>query len=141
MDGKVVAGAGAIEAEVAKHVYEFSRTLPGKIQLAVEAFAKTVETLPQIIAHNAGYDPIETLVKLRGAHEKPEGKWYGINIENGEVFDAFKAGILEPARVKINALKAGTEAASLILRIDDLIAAKRTEEKEGKGKEEKKEEE
>jgi len=141
MDGKVVAGAGAIEAEVTRYIYEFSRTLPGKMQLAVEAFAKTIETLPQIIAHNAGYDPIDVLVKLRGAHEKPEGKWYGINIETGDVFDAFKAGILEPAKVKINAFKAGVEAASLILRIDDLIAAKRTEEKEGKGKKEEKKEE
>jgi chaperonin GroEL (HSP60 family) len=137
----VVAGAGAIEAEVARYIYEFSRTLPGKMQLAVEAFAKTIETLPQIIAHNAGYDPIDVLVKLRGAHERPEGKWHGINIETGDVFDAFKAGILEPAKVKINAFKAGVEAASLILRIDDLIAAKRTEEKEGKGKKEEKKEE
>ncbi|MFN4045849.1 MAG: thermosome subunit beta [Acidilobaceae archaeon] len=141
MDGKIVGGAGAIEAEVAKHLYEYARTMPGKVQLAVEAFARALESLPQIIAHNAGHDPIDVLVKIRSAHESPEGKWAGINIETGGILDSMKAGIIEPARVKANAIKAGTEAASLILRIDDLIAAKRTEEKEkGKKEEEKKEE-
>ncbi len=139
MDSKIVGGAGAIEAEIAKHLYEYARTMPGKVQLAVEAFARALESLPQIIAHNAGHDPIEVLVKIRSAHENPEGKWAGINIETGGILDSLKTGIIEPARVKANAIKAGTEAASLILRIDDLIAAKRTEEK-GKREEEKKEE-
>ncbi|MEM1685513.1 MAG: thermosome subunit beta [Acidilobaceae archaeon] len=141
MDNKIVGGAGAVEAELAKHLYEYARTLPGKMQLAVEAFARALESIPQILAYNAGHDPINVLVKLRSAHEKPEGKWLGIDIETGDLIDTIKAGIIDPARVKSNAFKAGAEAASLILRIDDLIAAKRTEERREKGREEKKEEE
>ncbi|MCX8195472.1 MAG: thermosome subunit beta [Acidilobaceae archaeon] len=140
MDRAVVGGAGATEAELAKDVYEYARTLPGKTQLAVEAFARALEAIPQILAFNAGHDPINVLVKLRSAHERPEGIFLGIDVETGGLIDTWEAGILDPARVKVNALKAGTEAASLILRIDDLIAAKRMEEKEKKEKEEEKKE-
>ncbi len=136
MDGKIVAGGGASEAEVAKALYEFATKLPGKTQLAVEAFARAVESLPQALAYNAGHDPVEVLVKLRSTHDRPENKWYGIDIESGDIVDMWNKGIIEPMRVKANALKAGTEVASMILRIDDVIAAKRTEEEEEKGKKE-----
>ncbi|BAA81083.2 thermosome beta subunit [Aeropyrum pernix K1] len=128
MDGKIVAGGGAVEAEVAKVLYEYASKLPGKTQLAVEAFARAVEALPQALAHNAGHDPIEVLVKLRSAHEKPENKWYGVDLDTGEIVDMWSRGVLEPMRVKLNALKAATEVASLILRIDDVIAARKEEE-------------
>ncbi|WP_062662770.1 thermosome subunit beta [Aeropyrum camini] len=138
MDGKIVAGGGAVEAEIAKVLYEYSSKLPGKTQLAVEAFARAVEALPQALAHNAGHDPIEVLVKLRSAHERPENKWYGVDLDTGDIVDMWSRGVLEPMRVKLNALKAATEVASLILRIDDVIAARKEEEEkeEKKGGEE-----
>ncbi|MCE4604736.1 MAG: TCP-1/cpn60 chaperonin family protein [Aeropyrum sp.] len=134
IDGKIVAGGGAVEAEVAKALYEYASKLPGKTQLAVEAFARAVESLPQALAHNAGHDPIEVLVKLRSAHEKEDGKWNGIDLETGEIVDMWSRGVLEPMRVKLNAFKAATEVAGMILRIDDIIAAKKEEEDKGESK-------
>ena len=136
MDGKLVAGGGAVEAEVAKDLYEYATKFPGKVQLAIEAFARAVESIPQILAYNAGLDPVEIIVKLRSAHEKTENRWHGIDLETGDIVDMWGRGVIEPMRVKANALKAGTEVASMILRIDDVIAAKRTEEEEEKGKKE-----
>jgi thermosome len=133
MDGKVVAGGGATETELARRLREFAKTVPGKEQLAIEAFIRALESLPQTLALNAGLDPVEILMKLRSAHE--DGKlWAGIDVNSGEVVDMMEKGVIEPSRVKANALKAGTEAATLILRIDDVIAAKKTEEGEEKGK-------
>ncbi|MEB3816852.1 MAG: TCP-1/cpn60 chaperonin family protein [Desulfurococcales archaeon] len=139
VDGKIVAGGGAIEAEVAKGLTEYAKSLAGKERLAVEAYVRAIESIPQTLAYNAGHDPIEVLMKLRRAHAEGK-KWHGIDIETGEIVDMWERGIIEPARVKINALKAGTEVSTLILRIDDVIAAKRTEEEEkekGKKEEEK----
>ncbi|MGC9209762.1 MAG: thermosome subunit beta [Acidilobus sp.] len=141
MDGKIIAGGGAAEIEVAKYLREWSKTVPGKIQLAVEAFAKALEALPQTLATNAGLDPIDILMKLRSAHSDPSKKWYGIDLNTGNVVDMWAAGVLEPLRVKVNALKSGTEAATLILRIDDMVAAKRTETGAKKPEEKKEEEE
>ena len=139
-DAKVVAGGGAIEIEVAKHLKEYAAKFTGKEQLAIQAFARALEGLVSALIENSGYDPVEKLIELRAAHSKPEGKWYGINIYTGEVTDMFKSGVLEPVSVKVNAIKAATEAATLILRIDDVIAATRTEREEEK-KEKKEEEE
>ena len=136
MDGKIIAGGGAVEAEIAKGLTEYAKTLAGKERLAVEAYIRALEALPQTLAYNAGHDPIEVLMKLRRAHAEGK-KWHGVDIETGDVVDMWERGIIEPARVKINALKAGTEVATLILRIDDVIAARKTEEEEkGKKKEE-----
>jgi len=88
------------------------------------------------LAENAGLDPVEIMMKLRAAHSKPEGKWFGINVFTGEVEDMMKLGVIEPVSVKANAIKAGTEAATMVLRIDDIIAAARREEKEEEKKEE-----
>ncbi|MCE4616999.1 MAG: TCP-1/cpn60 chaperonin family protein [Desulfurococcales archaeon] len=129
-DGKIVAGAGAAEAEVAKALREYAPTVGGKEQLAIEFYARAVEAIPTILAENAGLDSIEILMKLRAAHEDPAKKFYGIDITSGEIKDVYALGIIDPARVKINALKAATEAATLILRIDDIIAASRTKEEE-----------
>ena len=131
MDGKIVAGGGATEVEISRRLREWAKTIEGKEQLAVEAFIKALESLPQTLAFNAGHDPIEVLMKLRSAHEEGK-KWAGVDIETGEIVDMWEKGVIEPARVKTNAFKAGTEVASLILRIDDVIAAKREETKEDK---------
>ncbi|MEB3772645.1 MAG: thermosome subunit, partial [Desulfurococcales archaeon] len=135
-DGKIVAGAGATETEIAKRLRELAPRIGGKEQLAIEYFAKAVETLPAVLAENAGLDPIETLMKLRAAHEDPSKKFYGIDITTGDIVDVASKGIIEPARIKANALKAATEAATMILRIDDVIAASRTKEEESKKPEE-----
>ena len=133
-DGKIVAGAGATEAEVAKVLREYAPTVGGKEQLAIEYFARAVESIPTILAENAGLDSIEILMKLRAAHEDPAKKFYGIDITSGEIKDVYALGIVDPARVKINAIKAATEAATLVLRIDDIIAASRTKEEEEESK-------
>ncbi|MEZ0394369.1 MAG: thermosome subunit beta [Desulfurococcaceae archaeon] len=142
-DGKVVAGGGAVEMELAKHIRRLATRVGGKEQLAVEAFAKALEGLVITLVENAGYDPVDYIMKLRAAHEKPDGKWIGVNLFTGELANMYELGVIEPLSVVANAIKAGVEAATIVLRIDDVIAAsKAKEEKEaGKGKEEKKEEE
>ncbi|MCE4608080.1 MAG: TCP-1/cpn60 chaperonin family protein [Caldisphaeraceae archaeon] len=132
VDGKIVAGGGATEEELAKELREWSKGVPGKTQIAVESFIRAIEGLPQTLAFNAGLDPIETLMKLRSAHSDSSRKWYGIEIETGEVVDMWAKGVIEPMRIKLNALKAGADAAGLVLRIDDMIAAKKGK-TEGKG--------
>ncbi len=140
-DGKIVAGGGAVEVELAKYLRELAPKIGGKEQLAIEAFAKALEGLPMALAENAGLDPVDIIMKLRAAHAKTEGKWHGINVFTGDIEDMMKLGVIEPVSVKANAIKAGTEAATMVLRIDDIIAAARREEKEEKkGKEEEEEE-
>ncbi len=140
-DGKVVAAGGAPEVELALKLRDFARSVQGKEQLAVEAFAKALEGLVMALIENAGYDPVEKLMELEAKHAQG-CKWCGINVYTGETVDMMKLGIFEPVRVLGNAVKSGTEAATLILRIDDIIAAskKEEEEKKEKGKEEKEEE-
>ncbi|MEM1645875.1 MAG: thermosome subunit beta [Ignisphaera sp.] len=137
---KVVYGAGAFEIELAKHLREYANKVGGKEGLAVEAFAKALEGIVETLATNAGLDPVEIIMKLRAAHMKFDGKWVGLDVFTGELIDSKEKGIIDPLLVKISALKAGTEAATLILRIDDVIAASKRKEEEKK-KEEKKEEE
>ncbi|MCC6014162.1 MAG: TCP-1/cpn60 chaperonin family protein [Desulfurococcaceae archaeon] len=138
---KVVYGAGAFEIELARHIREYANKVGGKESLAVEAFAKALEGIVATLIENAGLDPIEKLSELRRAHSQPDGKYYGINVFTGNIEDARKMGVIEPLVVKINALKAGTEAATMILRIDDIIAASRAKEEKKEEKKEKKEEE
>jgi len=140
-DGKIVSGGGAVEVELAKYLRELAPKVGGKEQLAIEAFARALEGLPMALAENAGLDPVEIMMKLRAAHSKLEGKWYGVNVFTGEVEDTMKLGVIEPVSVKANAIKAGTEAATMVLRIDDIIAAARREEKEEEKKEEEEKEE
>ncbi|NPA05307.1 MAG: thermosome subunit, partial [Crenarchaeota archaeon] len=137
-DGKIVAGGGASEVELALYLREQAPKVGGKEQLAIEAFAKALEGLPMTLAENAGLDPVEIIMELRSAHTKG-CKWCGVNVFTGKVEDMMKLGVIEPVSVKANAIKAGTEAATAVLRIDDIIAAARHEEE--KEKEEKKEEE
>ena len=120
---KVVVGAGAIEAELSKKLRDHASKVGGREQLAIEAFADTLEMIPRTLAENAGLDPIDIMVSLRSAHDKKEGLTQGVDVFKGEVKDMKKQGVIEPVRVKEQAIRSAAEAASMILRIDDVIAA------------------
>lgn len=120
---KVVVGAGAIEAELSKKLRDYASKVGGREQLALEAFADTLEMIPRTLAENAGLDPIDIMVSLRSAHDKKEGLTQGVDVFKGEVKDMKKQGVIEPVRVKEQAIRSAAEAASMILRIDDVIAA------------------
>jgi len=126
-DGKIVAGGGAPEAELAKRLREYAVKVGGREQLAIEAFAEAMEAVPTTLAENAGLDPIDILVELRSKHEKAVNPWFGVDVYSGEVKDMRKLNVLEPVRVKQQVVKSASEAASMILRIDDVIASKSVE--------------
>ena len=123
-DGKMVAGGGAPEAETAKQLREYAVKIGGREQLAIEAFADAMESIPLALAENAGLDPIDIMVELRAKHEDPANRWYGVDVFSGKVRDTRTLNVLEPLRVKLQVVKSATEAASMILRIDDVIASK-----------------
>ena len=120
---KVVAGGGAIEAELSRRIRDYAKKVGGREQLAIEAFADSIEAIPRTLAENAGLDPIDIMVALRSAHEKKDGLWEGVDVFKGGTKDMLKSGVLEPIKVKEQAIKSATEAASMILRIDDVIAS------------------
>ena len=138
---KIVYGGGSFEIEIAKYLREYATKVGGKEQLAVLAFAKALEGVVSALVENAGLDPIDMISDLRSAHNKPEGVKYGVNVFNGKVENMEVLGVIEPLVVKTNALKAGTEAATLVLRIDDVVAASKVKEEKKEEKKEKKEEE
>ena len=119
-EGKIVAGAGATEMELAKELKKYAQTLSGREQLAVQAYAEAMEIIPRTLAENAGLDPIDMITKLRLAHDQNQ-KWTGIDVFKGEGFDAMKEGVIEPLKIKTQALSSATEVAEMILRIDDVI--------------------
>ncbi|MEZ0290794.1 MAG: thermosome subunit beta [Sulfolobales archaeon] len=139
-DSRVVYGGGSVEVELAMYLREHATKVGGKEALAIEAFAKALEGLAITLLENAGMDPVEYIMKLRAAHREGQ-RWLGVDVLRGTLSDMKTLRVIEPVIVKANALKAGTEAATLILRIDDMIAAARTKTTEEKKKEEKKEEE
>jgi len=120
--GKIVAGAGSPEMELSKRLMKFAESLSGREQLAVRAFAEAMEVIPRTLAENAGLDPIDSLTELKSAHEKNK-LWAGINVFTGKVMDAWEAGVIEPLKVKTLAISSATEVATMILRIDDVIAS------------------
>jgi chaperonin GroEL (HSP60 family) len=122
-DPRVVAGGGSIEAEIAKRVREYSSKVGGREQLAVEAFAESLENIPRTLAENAGLNPIDIMTNLKTDHEKKDGIWIGVDVFSGKTKDMMKSGIIEPFRIKQQAIKSAVEAASMILRVDDVIAA------------------
>ena len=130
---EIVAGGGATEAELSKEVRDWAAKLHGREQLAAEAFADALEVIPLTLAENSGLDTIDIEVKLKSAHKR--GKtWYGVDVHTGKVADMMEKEVIEPALVKEQMIKAATEVASMILRIDDVIAASRLKEEEkGKG--------
>jgi len=122
-DGKVITGGGSSATEIALGLRDFAATVGGREQIAIEAFADAVEVVPRTLAENAGLDPIDTLIELRKQHKKGS-KHAGINVYTGKVEDMKKESVIEPIRVGSQALSSATDAAVMILRIDDVIAAK-----------------
>lgn len=121
-DGTIVYGAGSPEVEISRGLLKFAETLRGREQLAVKKFAEALEIIPKTLAENAGLDPIDVLTELRSLHD--EGKTtYGINVFTGKPGDMKKEGVIEPSKVKAQAIKSATEVAMMILRIDDVIAS------------------
>jgi thermosome len=121
-DPKIVAGGGAPEIEVARKLRRHAETLTGRDRLAVVAFAEAVEVIPVTLAENAGMDPIDALSELQAAHEKGD-LWMGVNGLDGEVSNMADLDVYEPTQVKVQAIKSATEASTLLLKIDDIIAA------------------
>ena len=122
----VVAGGGAAEAEVASQVLQWADKLSGREQLAAQKFAEALESIPIALALNAGMDPIDAQVEFRAKHATENGKWYGIEAADGKVKDMYQRQVFEPLAVKVQIIRSATEAASMILRIDDVIAAGKT---------------
>ena len=122
---KIVPGGGAPEMLVAENLRQYASTLEGREQLAVRAFADAVEAIPLTLAENSGFDPLDSLAALRA--KTGQGKAFGLDMATGQPSDMLAAGIVEPLKVKTQAIKSATEAATMVLRVDDVIAAKREE--------------
>jgi archaeal chaperonin len=119
---EIVAGGGATEAYIANELRGWSSNLEGREQLAVQKFADALDSIPLALAENAGMDPIDTMAELRAKQNKG-AKWTGVDVRNTRVTDMYKQDVLEPIVVKEQIIKSATEAASMLLRIDDVIAA------------------
>ena len=125
-DGKAIAGGGAAEVELSLGLKDYAATIGGREQLAIEAFAQALDVIPRTLGENAGLDPIDVLIKLRAEHGKKGGKSMGVNVMTGEPLDMLKANVVEPLRVKTQEIESAAEVASMILRIDDIIASKKS---------------
>ena len=121
-DGQVLPGGGAPETQLALELRDFADSVGGREQLAVEAFADAIDVVPRTLAENAGHDPIDSLVDLRSQHDSGETT-VGLDAYSGDVIDMVEEGVVEPLRVKTQAVESATEASVMILRIDDVIAA------------------
>ena len=121
-DPRIVAGGGALELEVASQIKRWAGKLTGKEQLAAISYAEALEAVPMTLAENAGLDPIDILVELRSKHEKGE-IWSGVDVYEGKTKDMTKMRVYEPLAVKLQIVRSASEAAAMILRIDDVIAA------------------
>ena len=121
-DGKIVVGGGAVEVELSRELRKFSQSLGGREQLAVEEFANALEFIPITLAENAGLDPIDVITELKARHDKGD-KNAGLNLFTGKIEDNLKAGIVEPLKIKTQAINSASEVSMMILRIDDVIAA------------------
>ncbi|MHC1598709.1 MAG: thermosome subunit alpha [Candidatus Methanofastidiosia archaeon] len=121
-DGTILAGGGASDMELAKGLRDVADKYSGREQLAIKAFSDALEIIPRTLAENAGLDPIDLLVELRSRHESG-GKNVGIDVFTGKASDMFEAGVIEPMRIKEQAIKSASESTIMILRIDDVIAA------------------
>ena len=118
--GLVVGGAGAPEVELAMGLRKYADSLSGREQLAVQKFADSMEVIPRTLVENAGLDPIDSLTDLKAAHAKKH-KWAGIDVFSGKVMDAWKKGVIEPLKIKTQAISSAAEVAIMVLRIDDVI--------------------
>ena len=124
-DGKVIAGGGAAATEIAMALRDYAPTVGGREQMAIEAFADAIEVIPKTLAENAGLDPVDMMLEIRSAHKKGD-KYAGINVLEGKVDDMMKNNVIEPLRLGIQEIQSASEAATMILRIDDVIAAKQS---------------
>ncbi|WP_048126890.1 thermosome subunit alpha [Methanosarcina lacustris] len=120
-DGKVVAGGGASEMAVALSLRSYASSVGGREQMAITAFAEALEEIPRTIARNAGLDAIDTILNLRAKHV--ENKNAGLNILTGAAEDMLEKGVVDPLRVKVNSIKAGSETAAMVLRVDSMLRA------------------
>ena len=123
--GKIVAGGGAPETELSLQLRKYASHEGGRAQLAIEAFAAALEIIPRTLAENSGLDAIDMLVALRAAHESGK-KTFGLDVDSGKPADMLKAGVVEPLRVKTQAISSAAETAVMILRIDDIIASSKS---------------
>ena len=121
-DGKLVAGGGSPEMELAQRLRTYASTMTGREQLAINKFAQSMEIIPKTLAENAGLDAIDLLAELRNKHDHGNVS-VGLDVYEGKTVDMLKKGVIEPLRVKTQAITSATEAASMILRIDDVIAS------------------
>ncbi|MFB6099779.1 MAG: thermosome subunit alpha [Candidatus Nanohalobium sp.] len=131
-NGRVVGGGGATEVELAQELRDYADSVGGREQLAINAFADALEIIPRTLAENAGFDPIDTLVDLRNKHDDGE-TWSGINVTSGESQKLFDEGVVEPQQTKIQAVSSASEAAEMILRIDDVISTTGGDDEAGGG--------
>ncbi|KAG5064532.1 hypothetical protein JHK85_005715 [Glycine max] len=129
----VVAGGGAIDMEISRYLRQHARTIAGKSQLFINSYAKALEVIPRQLCDNAGFDATDVLNKLRQKHALPSGEGgpYGVDIATGGIADSFANFVWEPAIVKINAINAATEAACLILSVDETIKNPKSESAQG----------
>lgn len=123
-DGRYVVGGGSVEMEISRELHSYAVQIGGREQLAIQAFAEALESIPRALAENAGMDVIDTIVSLRNKHKEPDGKTIGVDVMKGKVGDLKSSGIYEPAKVKKQAMASATETARLILRIDDIISSR-----------------
>ncbi len=123
-DGSYVIGGGAIEMSLSKGLSSYANEIGGREQLAIQAFAEALESIPRALAENAGMDAIDTLVSLKSKHNSKEGANFGVDVIKGKVDDLKAKGILEPTKVKKQAISSATETARLVLRIDDIISSR-----------------
>jgi len=127
----VVAGGGAIEMELSRYLRDTSRTILGKQQLIISAFAKALEIIPRQLADNAGFDSTDILNKLRQKHGQPDGKWFGVDIVNDGICNTYDTFVWEPTVVKLNSITGATEAACLILSVDETIKNNESDKPQG----------
>ena len=132
-DEVIVPGGGAIEIELALKLRDYGQSVGGREQLAIEAFAEALEIIPWTLAENAGMDAINVLIELKNSHTKKGGKSHGVDVMENRVSDMVKAKVLEPLRVKKQAIESATEVASMVLRIDDVIASRKMSPSEMQG--------
>jgi len=123
-EGKVVTGGGSIEMELSTRIKKFAIEVGGREQLAIHAFSEALEVIPRTLAESCGMDSIDTIVELRAKHEKPSGKTLGVDVMNSRLHDMKALGVVEPMKIKKQAIQSASEVTEMILRIDDIIASK-----------------
>jgi chaperonin GroEL (HSP60 family) len=125
-EGKVLAGGGSAYMYLSLQLKEFARTVGGRSQMAVEAFADALEIIPSTLAENSGLDPLDTLIALRQAHtaDDKDSPYYGVNVYEGGVINMLQDGVIEPMKVISQGIQSATETAAMVLRIDNIITSK-----------------